>query len=291
MFYKEIDAGSWAGLDNYGTFHFLPYRKQGGMTMRDRRSFFCKTAASERFLDEIDNIKLGSGDIPVHVVAIGATEFFSSNRKGDAFNERTCKQAHHTFVTHGRNYSHHRNSDPRNSFGKIAASCYNDSMHRIELLVVSNGNEEAARRNGGKVLPDEFLSRIEKYASVPVSMGCDIRADVCAFCCNNARRREEYCTSETCRDPKTGEHFFGCREGLGKVTSDGRVQYVENVDPVFFDLSYVTIPADRSAYACRADYLSKSSEYPLLRDQDAAGDPLRQLAVKLGSISLPKHLS
>jgi len=287
-FYKEIEVGSWAGLNNYGTTHILPFMKSGGITMRDQRSFFCKTAASERFLDEISNIKLGSGDIPIHISAIGATDWYSANRKGDAFNEDTCRRYHHTFVTHGRNYTHHKNSDPKESFGKVASSCYNDNMHRIELLVISNGNEEAAKRNGGKVLPDEFLSRIEKDACVPVSMGCDIKNDICSVCHNVARHRGEYCTEHTCRDPKTGEYFFGCREGLGKVASDGRMQYVENVEPCFFDISYVTVPADRSAFGVLADYVPgsekvrKTAEYEDNNLVKPEGYALRKLASALG---------
>jgi hypothetical protein len=194
-----------------------------------------------------------------HTYSCFNVDTWNSNRKGDAFSEQTCKDWHHTFVTEGKNYVHHQNREPDKNFGKVASSCYNDKMHRVELLIVSNGNEAAAKRNKGLVLPDEFLSKLEKNAEVPVSMGCYIKHDVCSICGNEARTRAEYCDDTTCKDPKTGEYFFGCREGLGKVASDGRKQFVDNVDPHFFDISYVGVPADRGGYGFRVDYMDKTA--------------------------------
>jgi len=263
--YKTIEPGSWLRLESQGIATILPLRKTGSLSSSDRRLFFQKTAASQRFLNDLDSIKLGDGDIPVHVNAIGSAEYYGPNRKGDAFREQVCRDRHPTFVTEGRNYIHHKNRDPDYSFGKIAASCYNDAMHRIELLVLTNGNEAAARRNGGLVIPDEFLSKLEKNAELPVSMGCTIDHDICSICGNKARTRAEYCDENTCLNPKTGEYHPGCRHGLMKVAADGTQQYVYNVGPTFFDLSYVGMPADRTGYGFRADYLphtfSKSASF------------------------------
>jgi hypothetical protein len=201
---------------------------------------------------EVYNLEV-AGD---HSYSASNVDCHNCNRKGDAFSEQTCRDWHHTFVTEGRNYIHHKNSDPDYNFGKIASACYNEDMHRIELLVVTNGNEAAAKRNGGHVLPDKFLSLLEKNAEVPVSMGCDIREDVCSICGNRARRIYiDYCDENTCRDPKTGEYFPGCKHGLGKTASDGRQQFVWNIEPHFFDISFVGMPADRTGYGFRADYL------------------------------------
>jgi hypothetical protein len=253
--YKTIEPESWSQLAAQGITHILPFRKEGGISENDRRSFFKKTAASEKFLYEINQIKLADGDIPVHVNAIGASEYYGCNRKADAFSEKTCKDRHHTFVTEGRNYLHHWNRDPEYNFGKIASSCYNDNMHRIELLVVSNGSDAAARRNGGHVLPEEFLSKLEKDANIAVSMGCNVCYDKCAVCGNKARTRAQYCDEDTCRHPKTGEYYPGCKKGLMKIAHDGTIQHVDNIEPNFFDLSYVGLPADRTGYGMRATYL------------------------------------
>jgi hypothetical protein len=259
MFYKEIEPGSWASLHDQGISHIVPISSRG-LTSVDSQSFFRKTAASEKFLHELKDVKLATGEIPIHINAIGATEFHGFNRKGDAFAEQTCQNWHHTFVTEGKLYEHHVNHDPKNNFGKVASSCYNDNMHRIELLVIANGNHAAAKKNQGNVVADEFLSRLAKNADVAVSMGCVIKNDVCMVCGNKARTRLDYCDEETCIDPKTGEYGFGCKKGLTKVASNGRTQYVENIDPHFFDISLVTIPADRTAYGMVADYITRSAK-------------------------------
>jgi hypothetical protein len=258
--YKIIEPDSWSQLAAQGITNILPFRKSGGMSIADRHAFFKKTAASEKFLYEMNEIKLADGDIPVHINAIGASEYYNCNRKGDAFSEQTCRDRHNTFVTSGKNYIHHWNRDPEYNFGKVASSCYNEDMHRVELLVISNGNEAAAKRNNGLVLPDEFLNKLEKNAEVAVSMGCHIRYDVCSVCGNKARTRAEYCDENTCRHPKTGEYHPGCKHGLTKIASDGLMQHVDNIDPDFFDISYVGIPADRSGYGIRATYLENNQQ-------------------------------
>jgi hypothetical protein len=253
--YKTVEPGGWSQLAAQGITNVLPFRKSGGMSVSDRQTFFKKTAASEKFLYEIRNIKLADGDIPVHVNAIGASEYFGCNRKGDAFSEKTCRECHPTFVTGGRNYIHHWNRNPDYNFGKIASSCYNEDMHRVELLVVTNGSDKASQRNGGYKLPDEFLSKLEKNAEVAVSMGCLVRYDQCSICGNKARTRADYCDENTCRHPKTGEYYPGCKNGLMKIAQNGLVQYVDNIEPHFFDLSFVGVPADRTGYGIRATYL------------------------------------
>jgi hypothetical protein len=105
---------------------------------------------------------------------------------------------------------------------------------------------------------DSNSYKMAGFASVHASMGCVIKNDQCCHCGNKARTRLDYCDEETCINPKTGEHGFGCKTGLAKVASNGRIQYVENIDPHFFDISLVTIPADRTAYGMVADYITRS---------------------------------
>jgi hypothetical protein len=252
--YKEIDAGSWDALANQGIGHIVPICSRG-ITASDGQTFFRKTAASEKFLHEMRDLKLADGEVPIHINAIGSHENFGSNRKGDTFTERTLKEYHPTFVSEGKFYAHHQNRNPEINYGKVASACYNDSMHRVELLVLANTNRVAAKKNAGLVLPSEFLDKIEKDADIAVSMGCYIQNDVCSICGNKARTRAEYCDETNCQDPKTGEWGFGCKHGLAKVAASGRVQYVDNIAPHFFDISAVGIPADRIGYGFVADYL------------------------------------
>ena len=256
MFYKEIAPDSWDSLRDQGIGHIVPFSSRG-LTASDGQSFFRKTAASEKFIYEMREVKLADGEVPIHINAIGASEVYGANRKGDAFSEQTCRDWHHTFVTDGKLYEHHINSDPKRNFGKVAAACYNDKMRRIEMLVIANGDEKTAEKNAGHAVSDKFLEKLEKNAEVAVSMGCLIRHDTCSHCGNKARTRLEYCDEDTCLDPKTGEYGFGCKNGLAKVASDGRMQYVDNIEPHFFDISLVGTPADRSAYGFVADYLKR----------------------------------
>jgi len=253
--YKEIEAGSWDSFADQGIGHIVPMSSRG-LTQADGHRFFQKTAASEKFLHEMREVKLADGEMPIHINAIGAYEVYGGNRKGDAFSEQTLRDYHSTFATDGKFYAHHRNRDPKINFGKIASACYNDKMHRVELLVIANTNSKAAKKNAGLVLPNEFLEKLEKNAEIAVSMGCSISRDICAnFCRNSARTTAEYCDETNCRDPKTGEWGFGCKNGLAKVAESGKVQCVDNIAPTFFDISAVGIPADRTAYGFVADYL------------------------------------
>jgi hypothetical protein len=62
---------------------------------------------------------------------------------------------------------------------------------------------------------------------------CRVPYDICSVCNNKARKLSEYC-----------EHL---KTKMGRILSDGRKVYAINTMPKFFDLSVVTIPADRTA--------------------------------------------
>jgi hypothetical protein len=249
--YKAIDVGSWDFQDK--TASIVPVSSQG-LTGRDRFNFFEKRAAAITFKKELDNLKLASGDIPVHLIAVGATEFYNCNKNGDGFCEQTCRDRHHTFVKNASVYRHHANSDKSKRYGKVAASAYNDDMHRIELLVVLNGTKQAAARNGGLVIPDDSLQKLASGDALPWSMGCRVSHDVCNNCFNKAASPKDYCQEHECINPKTGKKMFGCKKGLTKVAEDGAVQYVENPNCTYMDISEVTVPADRTAFGYVAKY-------------------------------------
>lgn len=222
------------------------------------RSDFIKSAGSAApvFLDAIDKIKVAEDEVPVHLLALGASEAYGPNRNGDGFKEATCRKYHDTFVKHARMYRNHRNKDPRESYGVIKASAYNEDMRRVELLVVLNGSEKAAQRNGGKVADSE-LEKLASKEDIPVSMACRVPFDVCSGCGNKARSRDEYCTAETCK-------YGGCRDNLTKIAEDGHILHVDNPDPLWFDISHVFRPADRIAYGTKADWLEKAAAHAFL---------------------------
>jgi intein/homing endonuclease len=174
--YKCIDTGGW----DFGvkTAEIIPVSSRG-LTANDSSSFFTKRAGTHQFKEVLDNMKLAAGEVPIHLIALGALEDFSCNRNGDGFDRQTLKDRHHTFVKNAHVYRHHENKDPKKSYGKVAASLYNDDMHRVELLVTLNGSKEAAEKNGGLVAPDEDIKLAMEGKELPWSMGCRIAADEC----------------------------------------------------------------------------------------------------------------
>lgn len=210
--------------------------------------------AGEEFVDQLDKIAFHPDEEPIHLIAFGAREVWGPNRNGDGFSKAVCSQNHGTFEKFARWYRMHKNKDPNLSYGRIAKSAYSTKMSRVELIVALNKNKEAAERNGGLVA-DKELDKLASGEDLPVSMSCRVPYDVCSICGNKSKTRDDYCKSASCAGG-------GCTDNLGKLVkigNDNRILYVDNVDPVWFDMSYVHKPADRTAYGNKADYLLKAA--------------------------------
>lgn len=184
---------------------------------------------------------LKPGDIPIHVVALGCDEYFGPNRNGDAFTKESCRKYHITFVKHAHWFREHNHHDPRKSYGIVKFSAFNERDGRIELIVFLNGTKEAAKRNKGLVA-DRELELIESGKDLPVSMACKVAYDKCSGCGNEASNRSEYCGPEEC------VKYGGLKYNIGKTFEDGHTLRAFNPEPKFFDISLVSIPADRIAY-------------------------------------------
>lgn len=213
--------------------------------------------AGEEAAHWLQNIMIKDANlVPVHVIAMGATEGYGPNRNGDGFKEAALKRYHDTFVKYGNHYRHHKNKDPKIRYGQVKASFYNPTMRRVELLTALNANKEAAEKYGGFVA-DKELELIHQGKDIPVSMACKVAYDECSGCGNKARNRSEYCTADNCK-------YGGCRDNLTKVAEDGHILHVDNPHPSFFDISTVIRPADRIAYGNVADYLQKAASGEIL---------------------------
>lgn len=243
----------------------------------DRKEWFSKRAGSGMFADLVGKVAMGPGDIPIHTIAIGATERYGPNRNGDGFSLDTCSKHASSFVSKplrdyvkeahngARYFLHHKNDDPQKSYGYVKAAAFNEPMGRIELLIIANGTKEAADRNGGFVLPDKILQELHNGDFVAGSMSCKIAHDVCSICGNKAASRKYYCDSDSCVGPD-GAHGFGCKEGLTRLLKSGRQQFVENPNPIFFDFSYVNRPADRDAYGgIAAEFMRKAASTGIVK--------------------------
>jgi hypothetical protein len=230
-----------------------------GITGNDLRAFIKR--AGHKMADAMQKLSFGPGEIPIHLIAIGATEYYGPNRNGDGFSEACCKRYHDTFVKHARWYRNHQNKDPQKSYGVIKYSAYNDTMHRLELIVALNGTKEAARRNGG-LLADKELEKIASgKEDWGVSMACKVAYDVCSGCGNRAKTKADYCTASTCP-------YGGAADNLCKVAEDGHILHVDNPHPTWFDISDVYRPADRIAYVFGK--LEKAASGKVLSSADLA---------------------
>jgi hypothetical protein len=225
-----------------------------GLIGNDRRDFI--KFAGHMFVDHIDRTKFANDELPVHLIALGASEAYGPNRNGDGFKEATCKKHHDTFVKCAKFFRNHKNKPERGDphFGVVKSSAYNEPMKRVELLIALNTDKSATDRNGGFVADTE-LEKLASGNDIAVSMACRVPYDSCSWCGNQARTRADYCTHEKCA-------AGGCTDNLTRLVKMGEDMHhlhVDNPDPTWFDISRVFRPADRIAYGAKADWLTKAA--------------------------------
>ena len=181
-----------------------------------------RAGMSEDLLAYVESLKAAVGKTYALVNALSAGEFFGPNRNGDYFPEESLKQYHKTFEALGHVYRHHVNKDPNISMGKVLFSHYNNSMHRVELIL----ELDDARAK-------DVLEKLREGALPAVSMGCRVPWDECSICGNRAKTRNEYCDD--------------LLKHMNQILPDGRRVYAKNLSPKFFDISVVLIPAEKTA--------------------------------------------
>lgn len=184
-----------------------------------------KKEASTIFGCDYDAVKPDKDHVGIHFVALGDYEHYGLNRNADGFPKVACEKYHDTFVKNGHVFRHHRNKNPEKSLGTIVKSAYNSLMGRIELFV--HAHKEKAK--------DE-LEKLARDGEIPVSMACKVAFDRCTIC--GALRKNSM-------DPEQCDHV---RTSLGKMAEDGKIVGTQNDEPHFFDISFVTRPADRIAW-------------------------------------------
>ena len=158
----------------------------------------------------------------LHVIAMGAGEYYGCNKNGDYFPERALKLYGKTFETNAKIFKEHDNKPHSESYGYVAREYYNPTMHRVELLLAVDK----------KKAPD-IVQKVERGEVPEVSMGCKIPHDVCSICGNKAANKLQYC-----------EHI---RHNLKHIYPDGRQATMINLQPTFFDISFVFKRADKIA--------------------------------------------
>lgn len=200
----------------------------------------------DRLVEFMQNIRPREDGRYILLHAIGAGEYWGSNKNGDYFPEWSLQgmlmpekikvyvqqrglpvpseYGYRTFETYGFPFRHHNNSDRLYSIGeRVCCAAYNERMHRIELIVFIL-----------KRLAPDLIDKIDRGIPIPWSMGSKLPFDVCSVCFNPARTRKQYC-----------DHL---KNQLNKILPGGIKVFSYNYFPRFFDISEVTVPADRSAY-------------------------------------------
>ena len=163
----------------------------------------------------------------LHINAMGAGEYYGSNKNGDYFPEDQLIQHCKTFEEHGHVFRHHINDDPAKSIGKVLFAVYNRDMHRIEVV------EEVDREKG-----KDILERIARGDYPSTSMACKTPWDVCSICNNKAHSTAAYC-----------QHL---KTEMNRIYPNGQRVMALNLGPLkFFDMSFVLRPADVTSSALR----------------------------------------
>ena len=156
----------------------------------------------------------------------------NSNVNGDFFPEEALRHegaeyGHQTFMHYAYPYKHHVNKDPARAYGdKVTLADYDPHMHRVLLIV---------RVDDSKC--QDILGDLAGGHYWDVSMGCKVPWDECSICKNRARTRAEYCP-----------HL---RYQMNKILQDGRRVFAYNWKPKFFDISFVTIGAEKASHVLR----------------------------------------
>ena len=142
-------------------------------------------------------------------------------------------------MKYGGVYREHHNSKKGGiSQGDVVLEAYNPAMHRGELVVKLDNNKWTSA-----------LNKLASGKSVFWSMGCGVPYDICSGCGHQASTRETYC-----------DHLLYNKLGIAK---EGHQIFAINDMPHFHDISEVTVPADRIAFA-----LSKVASAAHLPDID-----------------------
>lgn len=210
--YKVIDCGSF----------FDPEEVQVNVIDLKDTASLVKKAADERITSFVKNsLKPTPGFMYLHINAMGAGEWFGSNKNGDYFPEENLLRYFKTFETSPAHvFRHHINKDPAKSIGKVIFAIYNERMHRVELIAEVD-----------TALGQDVEAKIAMGMYPQTSMACKTPYDECSICGNRAHTRQEYCS-----------HLL---TQMNQYLPDGRRVMAMNVGPLrFFDISIVFKPAD-----------------------------------------------
>jgi hypothetical protein len=240
-----------------------------------------KTASYDNFGDEIReyilSIKPKDGYAYLLIAAMG-DQNWGPNRNSDYWPTEALKHSgmdygHKTYEVNGNWYHHHQNKDPNLSYGRVLKSVWNDDMGRIELIVEVDLNKD-----------DKTRIALANGDTIETSMGAKLRYDVCKICHPNWREFYKIPEEDMIAISKENDlrkiHEIGKKHGVdlsyitainpdggpvgihsnmnkychhmkfsrNQILPSGEQVCVINLRPSFFDISFVSVNADKSSF-------------------------------------------
>ena len=229
---KLIDSASFFPEDE-PTVTIVDFNNLNGLT---------KQAADSQITEYVSTILPKPNKVYLHILAMGASQYYGANRNADSFPEENLIKYYKTFETSPAHlFRNHNNKNPAIAIGVVIKAIWNPRMKRVELIVEMD-----------KTLGADILQRIEDGEFPSTSMACRTEKDTCSVCGNEAGTRQAYC-----------EHL---KHQLGKMYPDGRKVVALNTHPLrFFDISVVWRPADVTSsiltkVASHGEHIKSSAE-------------------------------
>jgi hypothetical protein len=224
--YKLI---TFAGYDNQTGPHIFPIEPDIDRTIGHIKMARPLPPAIEQYIRTSKPIP---GKTQLLIDAMGAGEYYGSNVNGDYFPETALEHkgadyGHETFTHYAYPYKHHVNKDPARAYGeRVTLAAYDRHMHRVLLIVIVDDSKCM-----------DILGDLARGHYWDVSMGCKVPWDECSICKNRAKNRAQYCP-----------HL---RYQMNKILQDGRRVFAYNWLPKFFDISFVTIGAEKASHVLK----------------------------------------
>jgi len=182
----------------------------------------------------IENLQPEDTKSYVLAIAMGCGEFWGSNLNADYFGwdelypaDPKAKYGFKTFMGN-KMFRRHKHTDTSPYFGRVVMVAYNEQMGRVEVIYTLDHD---------KPENDKTLRNMDKGIFPQVSMGCKIAYDVCTVCGHRSDNGKRRC-----------DHI---RLRRNHIYPDGTKAMMDNIRPIFFDLSIVDVPADCTAWSVK----------------------------------------
>lgn len=175
-----------------------------------------------------------------------------ANDNGDFFSYEELKKTYKTFVGKSA-FVDHQNENVENARGIILDAIWNETGKFVELLIAVD-----------KVGYPELARGIEIGIITDVSMGCRCGASICSVCGNEAKTEDDFCDHV--------KFYKG-------ASFQGVPVFEDNRDIEFFEISFVTTGADKTAKILeKVASKNKSGFNPVITQNNLSASSLTKVA-------------